>query len=100
MTLPILPIYAYKLPSSGEIARSVQAYVADRVEDLVKDLPKDPKLRVSTTPIDDYTQVMIFASREEIKTLIEENTEQINQELRAMGIRTAFYVKIAWTGVS
>ena len=93
MTLPIQPIYAYKIPSSGTIAHSVEAYVSGRLEDLIMRLPEEPVLKVSTTPRGDYIEVMIFVGKAEIKTLLEENTDRIKQELRAMGILTVFYVK-------
>ena len=98
MKLPIQRFDIYTVPASGSIAHSVETYVAGRVADLVSDLPEDPVLEVASTPRGDYVEVMIFTGKPEIKTRLEENTEEIQQELRAMGIVTAFYVK-TWTGI-
>ena len=50
MALPILPIYAFKIPFCSSIAHCIESYVSDRVEDFVKDLPEDPMLEVTLTP--------------------------------------------------
>ena len=99
MRLPIQRIDSYTVPASGSVADNVETYVARRVAELVSDLPEDPVLEVSTTPRGDYVEVMIFAGKPEIKIRLEESTEEIRQELRAMGVATAFYVK-TWTGVA
>ena len=98
MKLPIQRIDTYTVPASGTVAHDVETYVAKRVSKLVADLPNDPVLEVSSTPRGDYVEVMIFAGRPDTKTRVEEHTETIEQELRAMGVSTAFYVR-TWTGI-
>lgn len=98
MRLPIQRIDSYTVPASASVAQDVEAYVARRVAELVSDIPEDPVLDVSSTPRGDYVEVMIFTGKPETKTQIEKNTDAIRQELRAMGVSTAIYVK-TWTGV-
>ena len=98
MRLPIQRIENYSVPASGSVAHDVETYVARRVAELVSDLPADPVLEVSSTPRGDYVEVMIFAGNADTKTRLESNTEAIRQELRGMGVATAFYVK-TWTGI-
>ena len=93
MKLPIQRIDEYTVPASGSVAQDVERYVAGRVAYLVADLPDDPVLEVGATPLETI-EVMIFASRSETKTRLEEQTERIRQELRAMGVSAAFYVSI------
>ncbi len=98
MKRPIQRIDTYLVPASGSVAESVETYVADRVADIVSDLPVDPVLEVYGTPRGDYVEVMIFTGIPEIKDLLEAKSEDIRQELRAQGIASVFYVK-TWTGV-
>jgi hypothetical protein len=68
MKLPIQRIDTYTVPASSSIANSVETYVAERVADIVSDLPGDPVLDVSGTPRGDYVEVMIFTGNPAIKS--------------------------------
>jgi hypothetical protein len=98
MRLPIQRIDTYTVPATGSVAESVERYVAGRVAELVADMPENSVLDVTGTPRGDYVEVMIYV-KPEARKRVEDSTEPIGEELRKMGVSTAFYVK-TWTGVS
>jgi hypothetical protein len=89
------PIIGLTVPASGVVAAGVEEFVKRRLLEAVPAFADDPSAEVSSTPMSDYTDVMIFLGREDLVEKVESQIPEMRAALKKAGVSVLFYVRKA-----